>query len=420
MSTAELEQQHPTTLAFELFASVPDAVADPHTRYRILREQAPVHRIELPSGVAVWVLSRYDDCKAVLASHHFGTAAGREDQGRGLGLMSQELPEMPVDRVPPMLFLNPPDHTRIRGLFSRAFTPRRIEALRSHIGELVDEILLPLRDGGEVDLLDALAFPLPVAVIGELVGVPVADRPRFRSLVRDGAASLELNADAEVIQRSARAMVEMRDYFADLVEERRVRPADDLLSALLAVEDDGDTLSRDELISNVILLFAAGFETTTNLIGNGVAALCANPDELARLQQDRSLVPAAVEEILRYESPVQLDGRYAMVDTTLPDGTAVPEGETAITLLGAANRDPARFDDPERFDIGRTDNAPLSFAWGIHHCIGAGLARAEGVETFSRLLDAFAGIELLDDPPRWRQSLTLRGLDALPVRLTPA
>jgi cytochrome P450 len=262
-----------------------------------------------------------------------------------------------------------------------------------------------------------LGFPLPVAVIGHLVGVPASDHDWFRQRVRDGAASLELSADLEVMHRAAVALGEMSDYFDGLVARRRGEPEDDLLSALIAAEDAGDRLSHEELIANVILLFAAGFETTTNLIGNGVVALCAHPAELVRLRADPSLLPSAVEEILRFDSPVQVDGRSALADTTLPDGTPVKEGETALTLLGAANRDPDRFTDPERFDVGRSDNAPLSFAWGIHHCLGAALARAEGAAVFGALLDRFSDVAVLDDPPRWRRSLTLRGLDGLTVRL---
>jgi cytochrome P450 len=409
--------QHPTTLAFELIAGVPDVLADPYPNYRALREQAPVHRIELPTGDVLWVLTRYEDCKAVLAHHEFGKAELDDRLQRSTGLLGQELPDLgEFDQVRPMLALNPPDHTRIRGLVSRAFTPRRVETLRARIDGLVADALDAMGDG-EVELLDALAFPLPVAVIGELVGVPSEDWPRFRSLVRRAASALELNADASVVIEARDAMSEMRGYFDDLIAVRRADPRDDLLSALIAVEEAGERISHEELISNVILLFAAGFETTTNLIGNGVVALCRHPEELARLRADRALLPSAIEEILRYDSPVQVDGRNALVDTTLPDGSHVAAGEFAVTFLGAANRDPARFDDPERFDVARADNAPLSFAWGIHHCLGAGLARVEGQCVFGGLLDRYAGIELLDDPPRWRRSLILRGLDSLRVHL---
>jgi cytochrome P450 len=414
----QLRAQHPSTLAFEIMAGVPDVAADPPPRYHALRDVAPVHTMELPMMGVIHVLSRYADCKAVLASHEFGK--GERDRARGLLEDDDEAAQYAElqSRTRPMLFLNPPDHTRIRGLVSRAFTPRRIDALRPTIERMVADVLDPIAGGGEVDLLDVLAFPLPVAVIGALVGVPAEDHDWFRTRVRDGAATLELSADAGVLRRGAVALAEMGEYFVDLIEVRKADPQDDLLSALIAAEDDGDRLTRDELISNVILLFAAGFETTTNLIGNGTVALTQHPDQLRRLRDDRRLLPGAVEEVLRYDSPVQLDARTALVDTTLPDGTAVAAGETAVTLLGAANRDPARFADPDRFDVERADNAPLSFAWGIHHCIGAGLARAEGAVAFGALLDRFDGIEVLDDPPRWRPGLTLRGLERLPVRLT--
>lgn len=421
MTGTSLAGQHPSTIALELIAGVPDVTADPYAHYRALREQAPVHTMELPGLGVLHILSRYADCKTVLSSHDFGKG-DRLERAPTMFVSEEQhatLNEAFERRSRPMLFLNPPDHTRIRGLVSRAFTPRRIDELKPRIAGMVAEVLDPLAGGGDVELLDALAFPLPVAVIGALVGVPAADYGWFRQRARTGAASLELNADAEVITNAALALNEMSEYFEELVELRRKEPQDDLLSALIAAEDAGDRLTREELIANVILMFVAGFETTTNLIGNGLVALCANPSELDRLRADPTLLPTAVEELLRFDSPVQVDGRAVLVDTTLPDGTAVKAGETALTLLGAANRDPDRFTDPDRLDVGRTDNAPLSFAWGIHHCLGAALARAEGEAVFGALLDRFSGIEVLDDPPQWRRSLTLRGLDALNVRLTP-
>ena len=279
MSGDVLADQHPSTITMELIAGVPDALADPYPRYRALRERAPVHAMEIPGMGVLHVLSRYADCKAVLASHEFGKG-DRDDREMTLFADDESLVALREEygrRPSPMLFLNPPDHTRIRGLVSRAFTPRRIEALKPRIAAMVADVLDPMAGGGEVDLLDVLAFPLPVAVIGALVGVPPSDYEWFRQRARDGAASLELNADVEVLTRSAVALGEMGDYFDELVEVRRRAPEDDLLSALIAAEDDGDRLTHEELIANVILLFAAGFETTTNLIGNGLVALCANP-----------------------------------------------------------------------------------------------------------------------------------------------
>jgi cytochrome P450 len=425
VTDAELAAQHPSTLAFEVLAGVPDVLPNPYRHYKALRDQAPVHAMEVPVLGKLHILTRYADCKAVLAAHDFGKGDRFDDgptpfaQQVGEPGQPDALREELERRMRPMLFLNPPDHTRIRSLVSRGFTPRRIAALKPRIAQMVDDVLDGLAGGGEVELLDALAFPVPAAVIGMLVGVPPEDYDWFRTRARDGAASLEFNADMAVITKAAKALGEMSDYFDDLVEVRRKALEDDLLSVMIAAEEDGDRLTHEELIANAILMFAAGFETTTNLIGNGLVALCAHPDQLQRLRDDRSLMPSAIDELLRFDSPVQLDARTALVDTTLPDGTPVPAGETAITMLGAANRDPARFADPDRLDVGRTDNAPLSFAWGIHHCIGAALARAEGELVFGALLDRFSRIEVLDDPPKWRRSLTLRGLDELNVTLTP-
>ena len=401
----------PLTIAFELLAGVPDAIIDPYPRYHALREGAPVLHFDGPFG-PMYVLTRYEDCKHALQNPKLGKAEDRLIRQA----VSPELADLFADRVPPMLMLNPPDHTRLRGLVSRAFTPRRVEEMRPRIEALVDGLL----DGvdGEVELLDVFGFPLPVAVIGELVGVPADRWTEFRTLVRDGAASLELNADEAIIRKSAAALGDMTEIFRGLLREREAEPHDDLLTALLEVEHEGDALTEDELIANVILLFAAGFETTTNLIGNGLVALLEHPEQMQRLRDDPSLIPTAIDELLRWDSPVQVDGRMVLEPTSLPDGTELQPGEQVITILGAANRDPERFADAETFDVGRTDNAPLSFAWGIHHCLGAALARAEGQVAFGDLLERYSQIELLDDPPRWRRSLTLRGLDGLSVRLT--
>jgi hypothetical protein len=317
-----------------------------------------------------------------------------------------------------MLFADPPDHSRLRTLVSRAFTPKRIEALRSQIAALVDPLLDDMAEMRSVDVLETLAFPLPVAVIGELVGVPPEDRSSFRTLVRESTAMIEAMPSIDALERGERAMGAMEDYFMDLVERRREDPADDLLSAMIAVEAGGDRLSVDELVATAILLFAAGFETTTNLIGNGLFALLRHPDQVERLRRDVGLMPAAVEEMLRYDSQVQIDARTALEPAEVA-GHSVDPGTFVITFLGAANRDPDMFPEPDSFDVGRLDNHPLSFGWGIHHCLGAHLARAEGEIVFERLLDRFSSIELTGSDPVWRHSVTLRGLDNLYVEVTP-
>jgi cytochrome P450 len=292
-----------------------------------------------------------------------------------------------------------------------------VEALRPHVVELTDECLDRIAEVGEADVMDLLAFPLPVAVIGELVGVPRAEQAQFRDVAQDLTAGLDPIQSDEKLDRVEEAADFFRAYFLELIAKRRAEPRDDLISLLVQAEESGDVLDEDEIISVTILLFAAGFETTTNLIGSGLLALLRNPDELRRLRDDRSLLPSAVEEMLRYESPVQVNGRYALQETEV-GGQRIRAGESVVTFLGAGNRDPQQFPDPDRFDVGRDDGAPLSFGGGIHYCLGAALARLEAQVVFDRLLERFGDLELLEDPV-WRPSVTLRGVEALRVRCTP-
>ncbi|MBW3611577.1 MAG: cytochrome P450 [Actinobacteria bacterium] len=408
-------------LVFELLAT-PEGRADPYPRYARLQEHWPVHRLvfEAPgsSPGGTWVLSRFDHCQAVLRHPRLGKDFVAMQ--RRWGLAEGELAAQQAFSAarPSMLFSDPPDHTRLRGLVAKAFTPRTVEALRPQVLRLTDEVLDTIGDG-ETDVMATLAFPLPVKVIGEMLGVPPADRPQFQGLVRASAASLEPFVSPEVLATSNAATLEMEEYFRHLAVERRREPGPDLFSQLIAAEDDGDQLSELELLSSAILLFAAGFETTTNLIGNGLLALLRHPDQLERLRRDPSLMPSAVEELLRYDSPVQVNGRIALDDVEV-DGHPFPAGSTVLTLLGAANRDPRRFPDPHRLDVGRRDGASMSFGSGIHFCLGAALARLEGQVVFGRLLERYSRIELLDDSPRYRDSITLRGLAELPVRLHAA
>jgi cytochrome P450 len=385
--------------------------ADPYPAYRRLRELAPVHRSEV---LPLWVATRFDDCGAVLRDPRFGKS---DEPQRIFGSAPDAAQrEVPIISRHSMLRMNPPDHTRMRGLVSREFTPKRVEGLRPAIVAMVDDVLDRLADAGGGDVMDVLAFPLPVKVIGELLGVPEADRDQFRWIVRDAAAALEPMVDRATVQRAERASEEMNRYFRALIADRRSAPTDDLIGALIHLRDDDDRLTEDELVSTIVLLFAAGFETTTNLIGNGLISLLRNPDELARLREDRSLLAGAVEEMLRYESSVQLDARTALEDAEVA-GHRVEAGQVVLTLLGAANRDPQRYADPDRFDVGRTGQQHLSFAAGIHYCLGAPLARLEGEIVFDRLLDRFATIDA-DPTPKWRPSLTLRGLETLPVAVS--
>jgi len=395
----------PDELLVRILATT-EGQADPYPLYRELRRLAPVHRSE--HGGLCYV-STFAECRQILRDPRAGKA---RDPSRPL------VPGGEPRRVErgrqPMLFLNPPDHTRVRSLFSRAFTPRRVEALRGHVVALTDEILDGPAPGAEVDLLEVLGFPLPVRVIGELVGVPPADRDAFREPVRAMAQTLEPVVTDEQVAAAAAAAADLHAYVSDLVAERRRRPADDLVSALVEVRDGSDRLDDDELVANVVLLFAAGFETTTNLIGNGVLALLRNPEQLARLRAEPTLVPAAVEEILRFEPPVHLDAREVHEPLEL-GGVPLEPGTLVVTLLAAANRDPAVVDDPDRFDVARAEVPHLSFASGIHHCLGAALARLEGQVVVERLLARAPDLRLVAPEPTWRTTLTLRGLTALPV-----
>jgi cytochrome P450 len=403
----------------------PEGHRNPYPRYGRLRELAPRHH---SAFAPVWVLTDYEDCRAVLRDNRFGKRDPSEGaptpeqdgaEGAGFWAARNRGDSRDVDPIfsRSLLRLNPPDHTRLRGLVSRGFTPRRVDEQRAAITAMTDELLDEMAAAGEVEVLDALGFKLPVRVIGELVGVPPPDRDAFRSLVRDAATGLEPGTDTDTLARAGDAGRELAAYFRALVAERHARPRDDLTSALIAVRDADDRLTEEEVIATLILIFAAGFETTTNLIGNGLGTLLTHPAELARLRADPSLVPTAVEEILRYQSPVQADARTALEPADI-DGLPVAENELVITLLGAANRDPAVFDDPETFSIRERSTPVLSFASGIHYCLGASLARLEGQIVFDRLLDRFATIELLDSELAWRDTLVLRGLEHLHVRVS--
>jgi cytochrome P450 len=399
-----------------IFASA-KGLADPNPFYRELREQSPVHL----SGFGGVVLSRYADCHALLRDNRFGN--GRPEPATGFGAGNPEtlayrrqMIARRRDRPLSMLALDPPSHTRQRSLVSRAFTPRRIEDLRSRIGELVDERLDQLAEAGTGDAVELLAEPLPVSVISEMLGVPQTDWPEIRSLVSDVVLALEPSADVGELRRAEAASDSLWRYFTELVAIRRADPRDDLLSGLIEARDQHDRLSEGEILAVANLLFAAGAETTTNLIGNGLNALFNHPDQLARLWADPSLLPTAVEEMLRYDSPVQIDGRTCLEPAELA-GVAFEPGDRLLALLGAANRDPGHFTDPETFDIGRTGEPIMSFASGIHYCLGANLARVEGQEVFGGLIRRFSAIAPAGERP-YRQRLVLRGLERCPITVT--
>lgn len=379
--------------------------AGPYEAFRRLRETRPV----LVTRSGVLVLSRYDDCAAALRDRSLGKAD--ESLGFGLSEIPEELQRRAMHRFRrTMLFRNPPDHHRLRRLVADVFTPRHIDELRSRVITQIHHLLNVMEEQVFVDIITDLALPLPVNVIGELLGVPMADRAV--AAVRALLASLEPGANVEALTAACEAEDQLATYFADLLAVKRARPADDLLSRLAVAHGD-DVLDDNECVGTAILLFAAGFETTTNLIGNGVAALLAHPDQMRQLRARPDLASNAVEELLRYDSPVQTNGRTVLEPTRLA-GVDLHPGQVVLTLLGAANRDPDRFCDPDRLDITRTGVPPLSFGAGIHFCLGAPLARLEGSILFPLLVARFPGLGLVEQP-RWRTGLSFRGLSSLKV-----
>jgi len=330
-----------------------------------------------------------------------------------------DIPDLAADALSSvLLFMDAPDHTRVRGLISKAFTARSIERLRPRIAELTEELLAPLREVGALDVIGDFAYPLPVTVICELLGVPAGDRELFRSLTRDMAAVIDLDATAEEYGRAAGAALTFTAYLVPLFEQRRRDPRDDLISALVAVEDAGDRLGADELLATVLLLLVAGHETTMNLIGNGLLALLRHPDQLELLRTHPELMPTAVEELLRYDTPVRRVARIARDDTVL-DGRHVPAGEQVIAMLHDANHDPTVFPSPDALDITRDARRHVAFGAGAHYCLGAPLARVEAQIALAALLD-LPGLQLIDDEPQWRRIETLHALESLPVALNPA
>jgi len=390
----------------------PEVLANPYPLYHRLRTKSPVH---WDPYLHAWVVTRYDDVVTVL--HRFSAArTPTPEQLDALGLSS--LAPLGAVMVRQMLFLDPPAHTRIRGLAAQAFTPRRIAALHQHIQQITDALLASVLPGGRMDVIGDLAEPLPAIVTAEMLGVPAADHRQLKAWSADFAEMLgnfQHNPDrAARVLRSTEAML---DYFRAAVREQRARPRQGLVSALLQAEIDGDRFTEDEVIANCVVTMVGGQETTTNLIGNGVLTLLRHPDQLARLLGEPSLIGPAIEELLRFESPSQHTARLAPEDTVL-GGQHIRRRQAVIAVMAAANRDPERFPDPDRLDLTRPDNRHLAFGWAAHFCFGAPLARLEGQIAVSTLLRRLRDVRLEPSPLAWRTNLGLRGLTALPITFT--
>jgi pimeloyl-[acyl-carrier protein] synthase len=412
MTTTTKSKSTPTLSLYQLLD--PEVLANPYPLYERLRTEAPVY---WDPYLHAWVVTRYADVITVL--HHFSAnRTPTPEQLAAIGLA--ELAPVAQVMVKQMLFMDAPDHTRLRGLASMAFTPARVEALRSHIREILDDLLGPLLVAGRMDVIADLAAPLPAIVTAEMMGVPTADADQLKEWSADFAEVLgNFQHNPDHASRTLKCVEEMTSYFREAIQSQREQPRDGLINALLTAEIDGDRLTEEEIIANCIVTMVGGQETTTNLIGNGMLTLLRHPDELERLRNDLTLIPSAVEELLRYESPSQHTARICPEDTEL-GGKKIRKGQAVIAVMGAGNRDPERFPDPDRLDLGRTDNRHLAFGWASHFCFGAPLARIEGQLVFEAIARRMTNLKLEPGPLVWRDNLGLRGLTSLPVTFDEA
>ncbi|WP_093462409.1 cytochrome P450 family protein [Streptomyces melanosporofaciens] len=418
MSEQPRDSSAPTLFTWE-FAT------DPYPAYAWLREHAPVHRTTLPSGVDAWLVTRYADARKALADPRLSKnpqrhSAAAHAKGK-VGIPGEQR----ADLMTHLLNIDPPDHTRLRRLVSKAFTPRRVAAFTPRVQTLTDQLIDAFEERGEADLIHEFAFPLPIYAICDLLGVPREDQDDFRdwagAMIRHGGGPRG---------GVARAVKRIRAYLGglihrkrlELVERREEEDGEDLISGLIRASDHGEHLTENEAAAMAFILLFAGFETTVNLIGNGVYALLRHPEQRAVMQRaleegDERLLAAGVEELLRYDGPVEIaTWRFATEPLTLA-GQRIAEGEPVLVVLAAADRDPERFAEPDLLDLTRRDNQHLGYGHGIHYCLGAPLARLEAQTAIATLLRRLPGLRLAADPEdlRWRGGLIMRGLRTLPV-----
>lgn len=415
---------HPNT-APELFTW--EFATDPYPAYAWLREHSPVHRTRLPSGVEAWLVTRYADARQALADQRLSKNPAHHDEPAHAKGKTGIPGERKAELMTHLLNIDPPDHTRLRRLVSKAFTPRRVAEFAPRVQELTDRLIDAVMEKqhggpvGEADLIHEFAFPLPIYAICDMLGVPREDQDDFRDW-----AGMMIRHGGGPRGGVARSVKKMRGYLAELIHRKREEPGDDLISGLIKASDHGEHLTENEAAAMAFILLFAGFETTVNLIGNGVHALLRNPVQRERLQAslaagESELLATGVEELLRYDGPVELaTWRFATEPLTV-GGRSIAAGDPVLVVLAAADRDPERFEDPDTLDLSRRDNQHLGYGHGIHYCLGAPLARLEGQIALATLLRRMPDLRLAGDPAdlRWRGGLIMRGLRTLPVEFTP-
>lgn len=401
------EKREPVLSLYHLLD--PDILANPYPLFARLRQEDPVH---WDPYLHAWIVTRYADVVKVLLEF----SADRTPSPERLTEMGlAELSPIASVMVKQMLFMDPPTHTRIRGLASFAFTPQRVAVLREHIRQIVSDLLDRVQRRGHMDVIGDLAGPLPYTVTAEMLGVPIEDAPQLKMWSQDFAEMLgNFQHNPERTPKVRRAVEGMVEYFKNAIREIRKYPREGLIQSFLNAEVGGSRFTEEEVIANTIVTMVGGQETTTNLIGNGVLTLLRHPEQFEKLKSDLMLIPSAIEEMLRYEPPSQQTARLAPRDVEL-GGKKIRKCQAAIAIMAAGNRDPERFPEPDRFDITRTDNRHLSFGWAAHFCFGAALARIEGQVTFEMLLRRMPNLRLVPEPLVWRTNLGLRGLTALGV-----
>ncbi|HIK04817.1 MAG TPA: cytochrome P450 [Trichormus sp. M33_DOE_039] len=389
---------------------------NPYQYYERLRSQDPIHF----SFMGVWVITRYADAIAILRDPRFSVDMRRWGNYQDIRFRETQGELGPLGRITSkwMLFMDPPDHTRLQRLASKAFTPQIVENLRPYIQEVVNAKLDQVASVGKFDVVADLAHPLPVVVIAQMLGIPPEDRDQLQKWSDDVVLCLDPMMSIDVFEHLNRVVVDLAEYFHNLISQRRQQRQNDLLSALIAARDDQDKLTEEELLGTCILLFAAGHETTVKLISNGVLALLRHPEQMAKLQQAPILIESAVEELLRYDSPVQLTVRTAIEDVEI-GGKTIRKGQQVFVCMGSAHRDPVQFPYPDQLDITRQNNRHLAFSYGIHACLGNVLARVQTQIAINTLIQRFPDLQLATDQLEWHKKIILRGLKSLPVSFTP-